>query len=83
MHKPPNHSNDDHLLLKSNLKQLRLPIIGSEFEKLAREAAIWLEDTHRARLGSSCASPARSGPVDGQDTRARRGSAVVPAPGLR
>jgi DNA replication protein DnaC len=33
---PPNH---DHLLLRSNLKQLRLPTISSEFEKLAREAA--------------------------------------------
>ncbi len=28
-----------HLLLKSNLKQLRLPTMGAEFEKLAREAA--------------------------------------------
>ena len=28
-----------HLLLKSNLKQLRLPTIHAEFEKLAREAA--------------------------------------------
>jgi DNA replication protein DnaC len=29
----------NHLLLKANLKQLRLPTIGAEFEKLAREAA--------------------------------------------
>ena len=28
-----------HLLLRSNLKQLRLPTMGAEFEKLAREAA--------------------------------------------
>ena len=28
-----------HMLLRSNLKQLRLPTIGAEFEKLAREAA--------------------------------------------
>jgi len=30
---------NDTLLLKANLKQLRLPTIGAEFEKLAREAA--------------------------------------------
>ena len=30
---------NDLLLLKANLKQLRLPTIGAEFEKLAREAA--------------------------------------------
>ena len=29
---------NDLLLLKANLKQLRLPTIGAEFEKLAREA---------------------------------------------
>ena len=29
----------DHALLKSNLKQLRLPTMLAEFEKLAREAA--------------------------------------------
>ena len=29
----------NHMLLKANLKQLRLPTIGAEFEKLAREAA--------------------------------------------
>ena len=29
---------NDRLLLKANLKQLRLPTIGAEFEKLAREA---------------------------------------------
>ncbi len=28
-----------NLLLRSNLKQLRLPVMGAEFEKLAREAA--------------------------------------------
>ena len=32
---PENHS----LLLKANLKQLRLPTVAAEFEKLAREAA--------------------------------------------
>lgn len=30
--------SNDTLLLKANLKQLRLPTIGAEFEKLAREA---------------------------------------------
>jgi hypothetical protein len=29
----------NHLLLKSNLKQLRLPTMKAEFEQLAREAA--------------------------------------------
>ena len=32
-------SDKKNLLLKANLKQLRLPTIGAEFEKLAREAA--------------------------------------------
>jgi hypothetical protein len=32
------------LLLKSNLKQLRLPAMHAEFEKLAREAATANED---------------------------------------
>src|SRR5262245_47426125 len=32
-------ANDSNLLLKSNLKQLRLPTMAAEFEKLAREAA--------------------------------------------
>jgi DNA replication protein DnaC len=32
-------ANNNHLLLRSNLKQLRLPAIQAEFEKLAREAA--------------------------------------------
>ena len=31
--------NNPHLLLRSNLKQLRLPAMQAEFEKLAREAA--------------------------------------------
>ena len=39
MHKPPNNTKHEPLLLKANLKQLRLPTIGAEFEKLAREAA--------------------------------------------
>jgi DNA replication protein DnaC len=32
-------ASNTHLLLRSNLKQLRLPTIQAEFEKLAREAA--------------------------------------------
>ena len=32
-------ADNTHMLLRSNLKQLRLPTIGAEFEKLAREAA--------------------------------------------
>jgi DNA replication protein DnaC len=32
-------TNNSHLLLRSNLKQLRLPTMQAEFEKLAREAA--------------------------------------------
>ena len=32
-------SENDHLLLKANLKQLRLPTVGAEFAKLAQEAA--------------------------------------------
>jgi DNA replication protein DnaC len=32
-------SDDTHMLLRSNRKQLRLPTMGAEFEKLAREAA--------------------------------------------
>jgi len=32
-------SNNTHMLLRSNLKQLRLPAMAAEFEKLAREAA--------------------------------------------
>src|SRR5437588_493449 len=32
-------ANNTHLLLRSNLKQLRLPAMQAEFEKLAREAA--------------------------------------------
>ena len=37
-------SNDPWLLLKTNLKQLRLPTMLAEFEKLAREAAAANED---------------------------------------
>jgi len=36
---PAANNDADHLLLKSNLKQLRLPTIKAEFEQLAREAA--------------------------------------------
>ncbi|MCZ6816104.1 MAG: IS21-like element helper ATPase IstB, partial [Planctomycetota bacterium] len=36
---PKPHDKNHTLLLKANLKQLRLPTIGAEFEKLAREAA--------------------------------------------
>jgi DNA replication protein DnaC len=32
-------ADNTHLLLRSNLKQLRLPTMGAEFGKLAREAA--------------------------------------------
>ena len=32
-------ANDKHALLRANLKQLRLPTMAAEFEKLAREAA--------------------------------------------
>src|SRR5829696_1218754 len=32
-------TNDSHLLLRSNLKQLKLPTMQAEFQKLAREAA--------------------------------------------
>ena len=32
-------SENDHLLLKANLKQLRLPTMGSDFAKLAQEAS--------------------------------------------
>ena len=39
MTKPADNSNHEHMLLRTNLKLLRLPTISSEFEKLAREAA--------------------------------------------
>src|SRR5277367_4343710 len=32
-------ADNKNLLLRANLKQLKLPTIGAEFEKLAREAA--------------------------------------------
>src|ERR1051325_2648033 len=32
-------ADNKNLLLRSNLKQLKLPAMGAEFEKLAREAA--------------------------------------------
>jgi DNA replication protein DnaC len=32
-------ADNTHMLLRSNLKQLKLPTMGAEFEKLAREAA--------------------------------------------
>src|SRR5258708_30519040 len=35
----PKMADAKNLLLRSNLKQLRLPVMGAEFEKLAREAA--------------------------------------------
>ncbi len=37
-------SDNTHMLLRANLKQLRLPTMGAEFEKLAREAATANED---------------------------------------
>ncbi len=36
---PEDQNKNHNLLLKANLKQLRLPTISAEFEKLAREAA--------------------------------------------
>ncbi len=39
MNQPSPNPRHEHALLKTNLKQLRLPTISSEFEKLAREAA--------------------------------------------
>jgi DNA replication protein DnaC len=36
--------NDQHALLRANLKQLRLPTMAAEFQKLAREAASGNED---------------------------------------
>ena len=32
-------ADDMNMLLRANLKQLKLPAMGAEFEKLAREAA--------------------------------------------
>jgi DNA replication protein DnaC len=45
-------SDNTNLLLRSNLKQLRLPVMGAEFEKLAREAAAANEgyEPYRLRL---------------------------------
>ena len=37
-------ADNNHMLLRTNLKQLRLPAIGAEFAKLAREAADANED---------------------------------------
>jgi hypothetical protein len=37
-------ANHTDLLLRTNLKQLRLPTIGAEYAKLAREAAEAKED---------------------------------------
>ena len=46
-------ADNTHLLLRSNLKQLRLPTMGAEFEKLAREAAESFSDgRHRWVVGS-------------------------------
>ncbi len=36
---PQTDPHNEHLLLKTNLKQLRLPRISAEFAKLSREAA--------------------------------------------
>jgi DNA replication protein DnaC len=43
-------ADNHHLLLRANLKQLRLPAIGAEFDKLAREAAAANEDYQRYLL---------------------------------
>lgn len=41
---PESHNKNHTLLLKANLKQLRLPMISAEFEKLSREASAAGED---------------------------------------
>lgn len=41
---PESHSKNHTLLLKANLKQLRLPTMSAEFEKLSREASAAGED---------------------------------------
>ena len=43
-------ADNTHLLLRSNLKQLRLPAMGAAFEKLAREAAAANEGYERRSL---------------------------------
>lgn len=47
---PESHNKNHTLLLKANLKQLRLPTISAEFEKLAREAAAAEEDPEQYLL---------------------------------
>jgi DNA replication protein DnaC len=46
---PESHHKNHTLLLKANLKQLRLPTISAEFEKLAREA-VAAEEGHEEYL---------------------------------
>jgi DNA replication protein DnaC len=46
---PESHHQNHTLLLKANLKQLRLPTISAEFEKLAREA-VAAEEGHEPYL---------------------------------
>jgi len=41
---PESHNKNHTLLLKANLKQLRLPTMSAEFEKLSREASAAGED---------------------------------------
>lgn len=41
---PETHGKNHTLLLKANLKQLRLPTMSAEFEKLSREASAAGED---------------------------------------
>jgi DNA replication protein DnaC len=63
-------------LLKSNLKQLRLPTIGAEFEKLAREAAVANEDYQQYLLRlTEVEIAARS--AKGLEARIRRASFPV------
>jgi DNA replication protein DnaC len=47
---PDAHTANPHLLLRTNLKHLRLPTIGAEFEKLAREAADESHEQYLLRL---------------------------------
>ena len=69
-------SDPASLLLKSNLKQLRLPTIGAEFEKLAREAATANENYEQYLLRlTEVEVAARS--AKGLEARIRRASFPV------
>lgn len=64
-------------LLKSNLKQLRLPTIGAEFAKLAREAAAANEDYQQYLLRLTEVEVAARA-AKGLEARVRRASFPVP-----